>query len=66
MGSFDEQVRGVGTGAGEGYPYFIETADGRIAAGRLDSSEQLSRIYTDAASGYIVYWDEEALVKQEA
>lgn len=63
-GKFDEQVRAIGGGASEGYPYFIITANGRTMQGRLDTSGILPRIYTASADHYDVYWGDEALAKQ--
>lgn len=60
-GAFDEQAKATSTGASEGYPYCIETADGRIVSGRLDSSGVLPRIYTEDTDTYIIYWGDEAL-----
>jgi hypothetical protein len=64
VGAYDEQVRAVGRGAFEGYPYFIETEDGRTHAGRIDASCHLPRIYTDSGDDYTVHWGDEALVRQ--
>ncbi|AXF13734.1 PAAR domain-containing protein [Paraburkholderia caledonica] len=64
-GAFDEQVRAVGQGASEGYPYFIETADGRTFSGSLDRNGQLPRVYTDLQANYNVCWGDEALAMQE-
>lgn len=61
---FDEQVRAKGRGASEGYPYYIETADGRTQSGRLDGNGQLPRIYTDSSDEYSVHWGDDALEKQ--
>jgi hypothetical protein len=61
---YDEKVRAVGRGATAGYPYFLETADGRTEAGRLDDSRSLVRIFTDTAEDYTAYWGDEALAKQ--
>lgn len=62
---YDEQVRAIAARASlAGYPYFVETSDGRTAAGRLDSGTLLPRIATDAADSYIVYWGDETLAKQ--
>jgi hypothetical protein len=60
----DEQIRAIGTGSSPGYPYFIETADGRTESGRLDSQAFLSRISTIAAEDYTIYWGDEALDKR--
>lgn len=65
IGTFDEQVRATGHGASEGYPYFIETADGRIFSGRLGSAGRLPRVNTDALNDYTVYWGDEALAKED-
>lgn len=61
---FDEQVRAVAVS--EGYPYFIEMADGRTFAGRIDSSGALPRIVTgESADDYTVHWGEDALAKHQ-
>jgi hypothetical protein len=60
----DEQVRAIGAGASDGYPWFIEMADGRTLAGRLDARALLSRISTEVAGDYVIYWGDEALAKQ--
>lgn len=62
---YDEQVRAIGQGAMEGYPYFIETADGYTEAGRLDTSALLSRITTETFGEYTVYWGDEALAHED-
>lgn len=64
VGAYDEQVRAVGQGAFEGYPYVIETADGRTHAGSIDASCHLPRMYTDSSDDYTVHWGDEALVRQ--
>ncbi|CAB3804686.1 hypothetical protein LMG28614_06057 [Paraburkholderia ultramafica] len=63
IGSYDERVRAIGRGATEGYPYFIETADGGTFSGRLDNDGHLPRLYTDAAADYHVYWGDDALAR---
>lgn len=65
MGVYDERVQAVGRGAFDGYPYLIETTDGRIVFGRLASDGQLPRVHTDTADEYSVYWGDEALARQE-
>ncbi|RXV67176.1 PAAR domain-containing protein [Burkholderia stabilis] len=48
-----------------GYPYYIETADGRAYSGRVNNSGMLPRIDTRTAAGdYVVYWGDEAIGKQ--
>ena len=48
-----------------GYPYHIETADGRTYNGRLDPSGELPRIDTgNKPDEYTVYWGDEAIEKQ--
>jgi hypothetical protein len=61
---YDEQVKAIGCGASEGYPYCIETADGRIESGRLDSSGVLPRISTDNADTYTIHWGDEAMAHE--
>ncbi|MCA8257334.1 PAAR domain-containing protein [Burkholderia sp. AU31624] len=68
-GAFDEQVEMTVNGdvvaEPTGYPYYIETADGRVQSGELDASRILPRIHTGDASGeYTVYWGDEAIAKQ--
>lgn len=63
-GAFDERVRATRE-VTEGLPYYVETSDGRMHFGRLDSSGKLPRIHTgDEASDYTVYWGDDALSKQ--
>lgn len=64
-GAYDEQVHATAQGAIEGYPYFIETTDGRIFSGRVNDDGKLPRIHADTAADYSVYWGDEALAKQE-
>jgi hypothetical protein len=62
----DEQVRAVAVRASlAGYPFCIETADGRIESGRLDSSGLLPRIFTDDADAYVIHWGDEAMALEE-
>ncbi|SDQ21738.1 Zn-binding Pro-Ala-Ala-Arg (PAAR) domain-containing protein, incolved in TypeVI secretion [Paraburkholderia fungorum] len=63
---YDEQVCPAiqGEGALNGYPYFIETTDGRMFLGRIEGSGPLPRIETDIADTYTVYWGDEALARQ--
>jgi hypothetical protein len=64
-GSFDEQVWSVATGTTlDGYPYFIETADGRTFNGRTEANGRLPRVVTDSAGEYTVHWGDEALARQ--
>jgi hypothetical protein len=65
VSGYDEQVRIVGRSAFEGYPYLVETSDGRTVSGRLANDGKLPRIYTDTAGDYSVYWGDEALAKQD-
>lgn len=59
--AFDEQVRAaVRQGTAEGYPYFIETADGKTHSGRASGDGLLPRVETDSADDYTVYWGDEA------
>ncbi len=63
-GAFDEQVE-VKTSGGStsdspgGYPYFIETTDGRIHSGVLDDTG-------DGSGNYTVYWGDEAIAKKHS
>ncbi|PQV54463.1 PAAR domain-containing protein [Paraburkholderia sp. BL21I4N1] len=63
--TYDEQVRCAGRGATNGYPYFIETEDGRTFSGRLENGVRLPRIQTDVTSDYSVLWGDEALARHE-
>jgi len=60
---FDEQVRAVGAGASEGYPYYIETPDGHVLSGNLAEGGHLPRVFTPSDADYHVYWGDEALEK---
>ncbi|MBN3828017.1 PAAR domain-containing protein [Burkholderia sp. Ac-20384] len=64
-GAYDESVRAVGSGASNGYPYVIETPDGRIHSGQLDDSGYLPRIHTANESEYTVLWGDEALARRD-
>lgn len=64
IGAYDERVK-VTEGMSDGYPYYIETADGDIHSGRLDASGMLPCIHTgNTPSDFVVYWGDEALAKQ--
>ncbi|CAG9243558.1 PAAR repeat-containing protein [Burkholderia diffusa] len=68
-GAFDEQIEATTCGSTaddpEGYPYYIETADGRIHSGVLDANGELPRVHTGDGSGhYTVYWGDEAIAKR--
>ncbi|KGB93522.1 MULTISPECIES: PAAR domain-containing protein [Burkholderia] len=62
-GTYDESVHVIGSGASIGYPYVIETSDGRIHSGHLDDRGYLPRIHTASEDEYIVYWGDEALAR---
>jgi len=63
-GAFDESVKAIVDGP-EGYPYYIETSDGRVHSGQLDASGILPRIHTgDSPDDYVVYWGDEAIAKK--
>jgi uncharacterized protein (DUF2345 family) len=63
---FDEQVRATVSGiALEGYPYFIETPDGRTFSGQTDRNGRLPRIVTNGAHEFTVHWGDAALAKQD-
>ncbi|MGT2475568.1 PAAR domain-containing protein [Paraburkholderia terrae] len=65
VATYDEQVRAAAPRVElDGYPYFIETADGRTHAGRIDASGYLPRMYTDSSDDYMVYWGDQALAIQ--
>ncbi|WP_080970852.1 PAAR domain-containing protein [Burkholderia cepacia] len=68
-GAFHHQVAATVTRGAiarpEGYPYYIETTDGRVHSGVLDASGELPRIHTGDDSGeFTVYWGDEAIAKQ--
>ena len=65
MSAYDEQIEAKQGRLFEGYPYFIETEDGRVVSGRLDSGCLLPRVYTEASGKYKVFWGDEALAKQQ-
>lgn len=64
VGAYDEQIEADQGDRFEDYPYFIETEDGRVVSGRLDSSRLLPRVYTESSDKYIVLWGDDALAKQ--
>lgn len=61
---FDEQLY-LASGAIDGVPYLILTADGRRIAGRAARDGMLPRIETAAKMAYTVYWADEALARTE-
>lgn len=64
--NFDEQVRSITARAVlNGYPYFIETGDGRSFSGRTDANGNLPRVDTQDVNDYTVYWGDAALAKQQ-
>jgi uncharacterized Zn-binding protein involved in type VI secretion len=65
MGPYDERVQAGRTTLFEGYPYFIETTDGRVFSGRVDSARLLPRVHTEGSESYSIYWGDEALAKQK-
>jgi hypothetical protein len=63
-GKFDERVEATIDGPA-GYPYYVETEDGRVFQGRLCATGKLPRIHTgDRPNDYTVYWGDEAIAKQ--
>jgi uncharacterized protein (DUF2345 family) len=65
VATYDEQVRASAPGVAlDGYPYFIETADGRTHGGHIDASGQLPRIYTHSSDDYTVHWGDDALARK--
>ncbi|KVF71485.1 hypothetical protein WS75_21150 [Burkholderia sp. FL-7-2-10-S1-D7] len=69
QGEFDEQVEAKCSGSTAqgpaGYPYYIETADGRIHSGVLDANGELPRVHTgDGPRDYTVYSGDEAIAKR--
>ena len=65
VGQYDEQVEAKRGERFDEYPYFIETADGRVFSGRLDASRRLPRVHTAVSDNYTVFWGDDALVRQE-
>jgi hypothetical protein len=63
--AYDEQVKAVGRSPSEGYPYYIETADGGTRSGRIGSSGVRPRVYTDNADSYVIHWGDNALAHDE-
>ncbi|KWO11269.1 hypothetical protein WM26_01905 [Burkholderia cepacia] len=62
--AYDEQVKVTADGP-EGYPYYVETTDGRVFQGKLDASGMLPRIHTGHnPDDYTVYWGDDAIAKQ--
>lgn len=63
---FDEKIKCTARASTlAGYPYYVETADGRTYSGRINDSDSLPRIDTRAAADdYVVYWGDEAIAKQ--
>jgi hypothetical protein len=65
--TYDEKVRAAASGVTlDGYPYYIETADGRTFSGCVEANGGLPRIETDAADAYTVYWGDDALAQAVA
>ena len=60
--SYDEQSY-LASGAIDGVPYLIVTADGREIAGRAGRDGMLPRIQTAGKGVYTVYWADEALAR---
>ncbi|MFM0731540.1 PAAR domain-containing protein [Paraburkholderia sediminicola] len=63
--AYDEQVEPSRGTLIEGYPYFIETQDGRVFSGRLESGHRLQRVYTATPDNYTIFWGDDALARQE-
>nr|WKF61771.1 hypothetical protein HUO10_006303 [Paraburkholderia busanensis] len=62
---YDEQVCCASSSTAiDGYPYFIETVDGRTITGRLENDSRLPRVFTEAVEDYTVHWGDEALARQ--
>lgn len=59
---YDEQTHLV-SDAVAGWPYYIETNDGRVFSGRVDDSGKLPRIDTYGEDEYTVLWGDEALAQ---
>ncbi|WP_174919467.1 PAAR domain-containing protein [Burkholderia metallica] len=57
LARYDEKVKCISrTSALAGYPYYIETADGRTYSGRFDYRDDLPRVDTMAAAdNYVVH-----------
>jgi uncharacterized Zn-binding protein involved in type VI secretion len=65
MAPYDERVQIARTSAFESFPYFIETTDGRVFSGRVDSARLLPRVHTEGSDSYSIHWGDEALAKQK-
>lgn len=65
--TYDERVRALSQTRTEldGYPYCIETQDGRTYSGRLGVDGSLPRVSTVEPGEYSVYWGDNALVRWE-
>jgi hypothetical protein len=60
--AYDEQVTASARGVSlRGYPFLIETSDGRTMCARAGANGRLPRIYTDNADTYTIYWGDDAL-----
>ncbi|WP_348600514.1 PAAR domain-containing protein [Cupriavidus sp. BIS7] len=63
--TYDEMpVAMAPSGPVAGYPYFVETSDGRGLFGYTDEQGELPRITTISAGSLTIYWGDEALAKQ--
>jgi uncharacterized protein (DUF2345 family) len=65
VGQYDEQVEAKRGASFEGYPYFIQTEDGRVFLGLVDSGQRLPRVPTETSENYTVFWGDDALARQE-
>ncbi len=54
IGLYDEQIEAKCGASFEGYPYFIQTEDGRVFSGLRSISDN-----------YTVFWGDDALARQE-
>ncbi|GAB7522252.1 PAAR domain-containing protein [Paraburkholderia sp. 2C] len=64
--AYDEQVAARARHAAlPGYPYVIETADGKCIRGRIDGTGHLPRVHTDSDVTYSIHWGEDALIHKD-
>jgi hypothetical protein len=63
VSNYDEQIEAGQQAPADGYPYFIETDDGRVFSGRLDAGRCLPRVCSEGSASYAVFWGDEALGK---
>ena len=63
--AYDEQIKATHSTVDlAGYPYVIETADGRTYSGHVQADGTLPRISTDSESDYSIVWGDQALAHE--